>query len=178
MTRECRSLAPTFLLVAAMAVLAGCGRRQPPAPKPVPPPPVPAVPEKKPAPDSATTQATASHPAPSETTPSPEATKPPEGPAPAGSEKKLRRVKVLVSGRVQGVGFRAFTVSKANALGLTGTVRNLKDGRVEAFVEGPSDKVDELVKAMGTGPAGARVDGVLTEEQTHSGKFKGFVIER
>jgi acylphosphatase len=123
-------------------------------------------------------QATPPQPAPSETTPPAEPTKPPAQPAPSASEKKLRRVKVLVSGKVQGVGFRAFTTSKANALGLTGTVRNLKDGRVEAFIEGPSDKVQELIKAIGTGPAGARVDGVLTEEQTYSGGFKGFTIGR
>jgi acylphosphatase len=168
------SLATACLLTLVLAVLAGCGREPLPAPKPAPPPSAPAAPREKP-PESAPvppaqTQPVAPQPAP------PEPPKATEGPAPVAPEQKLRRVKVLVSGRVQGVGFRAFTVSKANALGLTGTVRNLKDGRVEAFVEGPGDKVEELIKAVGTGPTGARVDGVLTEEQTHRGEFRSFTI--
>jgi acylphosphatase len=85
---------------------------------------------------------------------------------------------VLVSGNVQGVGFRDFTTARANQLGLTGWVRNLGDSRVEAVIEGPDDKVGELLKALKTGPSGARVDGVLTEEQTYSGKFSSFTIGR
>ena len=171
MTVERRGQVGTFLRTVAVAVLAGCGQEPPPPPRRAPPPPTaPAVPKTKPAPDPAPAQPAPVAPAP------PEPPKATEGPAPPAPEQKLRRVKVLVSGRVQGVGFRAFTVSKANALGLTGTVRNLKDGRVEAFVEGPADKVQELIKAVGVGPAGARVDGVLTEEQAHRGEFRSFTI--
>jgi acylphosphatase len=154
-----------------LAVLAGCGQEPPPPPRAAPSPlRAPAGPKAKPAPDPAPVQPAPVQPAP------PPAAQAPAQPAPAGGEQKLRRVKALVSGRVQGVGFRAFTVSKASALGLTGTVRNLKDGRVEAVVEGPSDKVEELIKALRTGPTGSRVEGVELEEQTHRGEFRGFTI--
>ncbi len=52
---------------------------------------------------------------------------------------------VFFSGRVQGVFFRAFTEEKAKNLGITGWVRNLRDGRVEAVFEGPKDKVERLI---------------------------------
>jgi len=48
----------------------------------------------------------------------------------------MKQIHILISGFVQGVGFRAFTVKKARNLGLTGWVRNLKNGRVEAVVQG------------------------------------------
>ena len=88
----------------------------------------------------------------------------------------MRRVKVLVSGMVQGVCFRAFTAGRANRLGLTGHVRNLLDGRVEAVAEGPDDKVAELVELLKSGPPGALVEGVEIEEQTPCGEDRGFTI--
>lgn len=76
------------------------------------------------------------------------------------------RVRVFVSGRVQGVGFRWGVLSRARSLGLGGSVRNLADGRVEAVLEGPSDRVHSVVEWCRKGPSGARVDGVeLVEEQ-------------
>ena len=98
------------------------------------------------------------------------------GQPPPAEAKKMRRVKALVSGRVQNVGFRAFTTGQANQLGLTGYVFNLKDGRVEAVIEGPDDKVEQLIRAIKTGPPGARVDGVELEEQPHRGEFRSFTI--
>ena len=68
--------------------------------------------------------------------------------------------RVLVSGCVQGVGFSYFVVDEARALGLAGFVRNLRDGRVEAEVSGPADKVEALIAACRRGPPGSRVDGV------------------
>ena len=59
--------------------------------------------------------------------------------------------RVLVSGCVQGVGFRYFVVDEARALGLAGFVRNLRDGRVEAEVSGPADKVEALIAACRRG---------------------------
>jgi acylphosphatase len=100
------------------------------------------------------------------------------GQPPPAEAKKMRRVKALVSGRVQNVGFRAFTTGQANQLGLTGYVFNLKDGRVEAVIEGPDDKVEQLIRAIKTGPPGARVDGVQLEEQPHRGEFRSFTIGR
>ena len=66
----------------------------------------------------------------------------------------------LVSGRVQGVGFRYFTRAAAVREGVTGWVRNLDDGRVEALVEGETTAVDRVEQAIRTGPPGARVDAV------------------
>ncbi len=69
-----------------------------------------------------------------------------------------KSVKVLVRGLVQGVGFRAWTHHQAELHGLTGWVRNRRDGSVEAVLQGPADSVDNVLKACGAGPRGARVD--------------------
>jgi len=165
-TRSCAAL------VLAILVLAGCGQKPPPSPPP--PPPSGAADRKapEPAPAPAPAPPTQAQPAPAPT-PAPA----PAQPAPTEA-KKLRRVKALVSGRVQGVGFRAFTAAEAKRLGLTGYVLNLKDGRVEAVIEGPDDKVEELIKAIRTGPSGARVDGVALEEQAHRGEYRSFTVGR
>lgn len=76
----------------------------------------------------------------------------------------MRAVRVLVSGRVQGVGFRYFVAGEARALGLAGFVRNLRDGRVEMFAGGPPDTIDALIAACRRGPPGSRVDGVAIED--------------
>ncbi|WP_328774473.1 acylphosphatase [Elioraea tepida] len=70
----------------------------------------------------------------------------------------------VVSGRVQGVGFRAFVVREACALGLAGWVRNLADGRVEALAEGDPAALAKLAEALGRGPLLARVDRVEGSE--------------
>jgi acylphosphatase len=64
---------------------------------------------------------------------------------------------LLIRGRVQGVGFRWSMCAEANALGLSGWVRNRHDGSVEALAHGPSDAVATLVDWAHHGPAGARV---------------------
>lgn len=69
----------------------------------------------------------------------------------------------LVSGRVQGVGFRAFAVETAQGLGVTGWVRNLADGRVEAVAEGGEEALDAFARALAEGPLLARVDHVAVE---------------
>lgn len=68
--------------------------------------------------------------------------------------------RVLVDGRVQGVGFRWHTRAEARALGLVGSVQNLADGRVEVHVEGPSEAVRALEAWLHRGPSGAYVAGV------------------
>ena len=68
------------------------------------------------------------------------------------------RAHVIVSGRVQGVWYRASTRDVAHRLSLTGWVRNLPGGEVEAVFEGPRDRVEEAVAWCGRGPSGARVD--------------------
>ncbi len=86
-------------------------------------------------------------------------------------------VSVLVSGRVQGVWFRGWTQEKALALGLTGWVRNRADGRVEALIAGPEDRVAELIAALRDGPPAARVGSVeWTAAPVHDGE--GFAIRR
>lgn len=75
------------------------------------------------------------------------------------------RTRVLVSGRVQGVFFRDSTREKARALGLSGWVRNLPDGRVEAIFEGDGDRVEEMLSWCEEGPPEARVQNVSSENE-------------
>jgi acylphosphatase len=72
----------------------------------------------------------------------------------------LTRLHLVVSGRVQGVGFRWFTREQAEARALAGWTRNLRDGTVECEVEGPKDVVAEFVEALKTQHPFARVDAV------------------
>ncbi|MCC8982559.1 acylphosphatase [Bradyrhizobium acaciae] len=67
---------------------------------------------------------------------------------------------VTITGRVQGVGYRAWVHENANARGLEGWVRNRRDGSVEAVFSGPEDVVADMIKACGRGPISARVDRV------------------
>ncbi|MBM3213381.1 acylphosphatase [Candidatus Poribacteria bacterium] len=84
--------------------------------------------------------------------------------------------RVLVSGRVQNVGFRAFVLELAERLGVVGYVRNLPDGRVEAFVEGRPEAVEELVTRMRRGSTGARVETASVEPREPSGTYADFRI--
>jgi acylphosphatase len=74
----------------------------------------------------------------------------------------MRRIRAIVSGRVQGVSYRASTVQKARQLGLVGWVRNLANGNVELEAEGSN--VDELIAWCKQGPPAAQVDSVTVEE--------------
>lgn len=71
-------------------------------------------------------------------------------------------IHVLVSGQVQGVGFRYFVRQTAEALGVSGWVRNLRDGRVEAVLTGRPDAVQVVLDEIDRGPPGARVAEVIT----------------
>ena len=76
------------------------------------------------------------------------------------------RAHAVISGRVQGVFFRAEAAARARSLGLAGWVRNLPDGTVEAVFEGPEEHVESMLRWCEHGPAGARVDAVdVTREQ-------------
>jgi acylphosphatase len=81
----------------------------------------------------------------------------PTEPTRSTSEREQRRVRVLVSGFVQGVWFRDSCRDEATALGVTGYVRNLADGRVEVEIEGPPAAVDRLVEWCRHGPPRADV---------------------
>ena len=70
------------------------------------------------------------------------------------------RARVRVRGRVQGVSFRWETRERARSLGVSGSVRNLADGSVEAVLEGAPERIETLVRWCGEGPRGARVEDV------------------
>jgi len=86
------------------------------------------------------------------------------------------RAHVFISGRVQGVNFRWYTQYKAQELGLTGWVRNLWDGRVEAVFEGEERAVRAAVAWCHRGDPPARVDEVEVSYEPPTGEFKRFRI--
>ena len=69
----------------------------------------------------------------------------------------MKSLRVIISGRVQGVWFRAWTTEQAVALGVSGWVRNRRDGSVEALLSGPDDAVDTMLSLLKEGPPLARV---------------------
>jgi len=79
-------------------------------------------------------------------------------------ETNVRAVRARITGRVQGVCFRAWARSEAEAIGVTGWVRNERDGSVMALIAGPKGKVALMVDALWEGPAAASVQYVATEE--------------
>ena len=89
----------------------------------------------------------------------------------------MRRVRAIVSGRVQGVSYRASTVDEAQRLGLAGWVKNRRDGSVELEAEGASERVAELLRWCEHGPPAARVSGVVVDELGLVGEA-GFTIRR
>ena len=82
----------------------------------------------------------------------------------------------VISGRVQGVGYRWFARDAAMREGVAGWVTNLPDGRVEAFVEGDQDAVIRVEPALRTGPPGAPVNHVTVIEEDAAGNLSGFAI--
>ena len=96
----------------------------------------------------------------------------------SGNRAPACAVHLTVSGRVQGVGFRWFVLQEAEATGVTGWVRNLPDGRVEVWVEGSTDAVQAMEQAVGRGPRHARVTEVERRQETPTGRFREFGVER
>jgi acylphosphatase len=88
------------------------------------------------------------------------------------------RVHLVISGRVQGVAFRAYTEDEARRLGVKGWVRNLPDGRVEAEAEGERAAVEALVAWCQRGPPAARVDEVEVSWKTWRGDLREFATRR
>jgi len=88
------------------------------------------------------------------------------------SEHITRRL--LVRGRVQGVGYRNYIAYKAGVLGIRGWVRNRGDGSVEAVVQGAAEAVAEIIRCAERGPRAARVDGVETTDS--AGDFPDFTL--
>ncbi len=89
--------------------------------------------------------------------------------------KKIR-AHVFISGRVQGVFFRATTKEMADKLGVKGFVRNLWDGRVEAVFEGDEKAVKEIIQWCHRGPPAAKVESVEVKYEDYKDEFDSFEI--
>jgi acylphosphatase len=86
------------------------------------------------------------------------------------------RAHVIITGRVQGVAFRADTRWSAQQIGVSGWVRNRPDGSVEAVIEGERKRVEEMLAWCRRGPALARVDEMKLEWEPYTGEFERFNI--
>jgi acylphosphatase len=86
------------------------------------------------------------------------------------------RAHVYISGQVQGVFFRSTTREHADRLGVEGWIRNTRDGRVEAVLEGNREKIGELLNFCHRGPPGASVTDVEVEWEEPTGEFSGFEV--
>lgn len=87
-----------------------------------------------------------------------------------------KRIQVVITGRVQGVGFRASCQRQAVGLGLTGWVRNRWDGAVEALLEGPAAAVDAMLDWCWQGPPMAHVTGVEVSVPADAPVERGFRV--
>jgi acylphosphatase len=90
----------------------------------------------------------------------------------------LRRVRFRVSGRVQGVAYRASAVDAAVQEGVVGWVRNLSTGDVDGMVQGEASAVDAFLAWAARGPAGARVDRLTTSDEEVGDELTRFEIRR
>jgi len=88
----------------------------------------------------------------------------------------VRARRFILAGRVQGVGFRLFSVQVAQAHGVRGWVRNLPDGRVEVLCEGDLDSVERFRAELRRGPRHAVVEEMRETEESPSGLFEGFDV--
>ena len=86
------------------------------------------------------------------------------------------RVHLVISGRVQGVFYRATTQESGHRLGLRGWVRNMPNGDVEVVAEGERDKLEALIEDCRQGPPFARVENIEIEWSEPTGEFKDFRV--
>jgi acylphosphatase len=92
-------------------------------------------------------------------------------------EAKMNELRIIrVHGKVQGVGFRFYATRVARRLGLTGWIRNQRDGTVDAAVEGESEKIDEWIEEIREGPRYAEVTSIEQETRPAQGKFTEFDV--
>ena len=98
----------------------------------------------------------------------------PSGPGGAGPDDGDIRLSARVFGVVQGVGFRFWTMGKAEELGLTGLVKNLDDGSVSVVAEGPRDRIQELLDWLKSDNTPGRVERVEDTLSAAEGGFRGF----
>jgi len=90
----------------------------------------------------------------------------------------MERQHLFITGRVQGVGYRAFAASVARVLGVVGWVRNLPDGSVEAVCEGPPEVLLRLRAELKRGPALADVESIDCVTAAATGEFSDFTVRR
>jgi len=95
---------------------------------------------------------------------------------PDQSPSTRQRLRAVVRGEVQGVGYRYFARREAQSRGLDGFVRNHADGSVEVVAEGPRAQLDALVLALNRGPTAARVERVDCEWSAAEGVVSGFAV--
>lgn len=88
----------------------------------------------------------------------------------------LVRVRVFAGGRVQGVAYRFFAEKFAKAMGITGWVRNLPDGRVEVLAEGMEENVEGFLGRLRAGPRLARLDSFDVRRESATGEFSDFRV--
>ena len=88
----------------------------------------------------------------------------------------MKRVHVIISGKVQGVCFRAYTQDTATLLNLKGWVRNLHNGDVEAVFEGKKEDIEKMLAWCRHGPRLAKVDNVIVKEEPFSGEYDQFSV--
>ena len=88
----------------------------------------------------------------------------------------MTRAELRIEGRVQGVFYRASAQDEAERLGLTGEIRNLPGGEVEAIVEGPKDRIEEFISWCRRGPPSAKVENVQVRWGTARGEFRTFRV--
>ena len=88
----------------------------------------------------------------------------------------MKACRVIVTGRVQGVGFRAFTRRHAMLLGLRGVVSNQSDGSVNAYIEGNTERVQQMLHLLNQGPSLARVEKVQVTPVEPRGDYKTFEV--
>ena len=92
------------------------------------------------------------------------------------SPTSLKAYKVIVRGRVQGVGFRAFTRRNAMLLELKGEVANRPDGSVKAYIEGDQKRLQQMIHLLNEGPSLARVEDVAVTPVEPSGRHRTFEV--
>lgn len=89
----------------------------------------------------------------------------------------IKRAHIFVSGRVQGVFFRQNALKKAKSLGISGWIKNTKDGRVEAIIEGEEEKINTMIEWLKVGPALARVKNIEIIWEKAKEEFQDFEIQ-
>ncbi len=88
----------------------------------------------------------------------------------------MKRIHLIISGHVQGVGFRYFCLEQAKRLGLVGYARNQKDGSVEVEAQGPDNKLEQFINDLSKAPRHARITNIERAEAVVSSSEKEFQV--